>query len=156
MNGVLETLEQQAAADMIAEGAPIFPRDPACPEALDQAHERLGHTAPRVTPADMEANVADVRFFNAAEAIHGADMILGSPSQVLPESLRLLTVCVIVLRNGFVLVGHSAPASPANFNTEIGQRFARENAMKQLWPLMGYALREKLSETSLPKSVDER
>ena len=28
---------------------------------------------------------------------------------------------------------------------EIGQRIARQNAVQKIWPLMGYALKEKLS-----------
>jgi hypothetical protein len=51
------------------------------------------------------------------------------------------------MKNGFTLVGKSAPASPENFDREKGQRFAYEDAIKQLWPLEGYALRERLSES---------
>jgi hypothetical protein len=112
--------------------------------------QRLGHTAPRVTSEALQANIASEHYLNAAEAIHGEDMILGRPSQQLPESLRLLTLCVLTTRNGFVLVGTSAPASPENFNAELGRKLARQKAIDQLWPLMGYALREKLSR------VDER
>lgn len=106
-------------------------------ETLDQAHERLGHTAPRVTPADLEANIACEYTFTADKATQGCPQ---------HESLSLLTLCVLVLRNGFTIVGKSAPASPANFSAELGAKLAREDAVKQLWPLMGYALREKLSQ----------
>jgi hypothetical protein len=49
------------------------------------------------------------------------------------------------MKNGFIVIGHSAPASPENFNAELGRKFAYENAIRQLWPLMGFALRERLS-----------
>ncbi|MDH7785065.1 hypothetical protein QBD01_001065 [Ochrobactrum sp. 19YEA23] len=62
-----------------------------------------------------------------------------------PESLPSMTICVMQMKNGFVLVGKSAPADPENFDAELGRKFAREDCVRQLWPLEGYALREKLS-----------
>ena len=56
-----------------------------------------------------------------------------------------LTVCLIILRNGFCVIGKSAPADPNNFNVELGRKFAREDAIRQIWPLMGYAKREELA-----------
>jgi len=61
-----------------------------------------------------------------------------------PASLAVLTVCLIVTRNGFTIIGKSAPASADNFDAELGRKLAYEDAVRQLWPLMGYALREKL------------
>lgn len=55
-----------------------------------------------------------------------------------------MTIAVVIMRNGYVVLGKSAPADPENFNLELGQKFAREDAVRQIWPLMGYALREKL------------
>jgi len=61
------------------------------------------------------------------------------------QSLELLTFCVLVLKNGFTVTGESTCASPENFNVEIGRKIARENAINKVWPLMGYALKEKLA-----------
>ena len=58
---------------------------------------------------------------------------------------NVLTLCIIKMRNGFYVVGESAPASPANFNADLGRKFARENAVRKLWGFEGYALREKLA-----------
>lgn len=63
---------------------------------------------------------------------------------VRPE-LGLLTFCVLVLRNGFTVTGDSACASPENFDAEIGRKIARQNAVAKIWPLLGYALRSKLT-----------
>jgi len=49
-----------------------------------------------------------------------------------------LTVAIVELHNGMKLVGHSACLNPADFNADIGESIARENAVQQLWPLMGY------------------
>jgi hypothetical protein len=56
----------------------------------------------------------------------------------------LLTFCVLVLRNGFTVTGESACVSPENFDAELGRKIARQNAIAKVWPLMGYALRERL------------
>lgn len=57
-----------------------------------------------------------------------------------------MTVCALVLRNGYIVTGESAAASPENFDREIGRRIARENARNKIWALEGYLLREKLSK----------
>ena len=56
------------------------------------------------------------------------------------------TVCCLTLQNGFNVVGTSAPASPDNFNAEIGQSIARGKAVEQIWQLEGYLLKYKLKE----------
>lgn len=97
------------------------------------------NVAPRITPADIEANIVDEVYFTAAE---GARKVRG----LYPLTpLELLTFCVLVLKNGFTVTGESACASPENFNAEIGRKIARENAVAKVWPLMGYALKEKLN-----------
>jgi hypothetical protein len=59
--------------------------------------------------------------------------------------LELLTFCIFVLRNGFIVTGESACASPENFDAEIGRKIARSNAVNKIWPLMGYALKQNLA-----------
>lgn len=93
-------------------------------------------TAPRVSLKDIEGEIVAQYSFTAAQAV--------GPNVPKHESLALLTICLLVMRNGFVIVGKSAPASPENFNAELGARFAYEDAIRQLWPLMGYALRDRL------------
>lgn len=56
------------------------------------------------------------------------------------------TVCCLTLQNGFNVIGHSAPASPENFNLEIGKKIARGKAREQIWSLEGYLLKQHLSE----------
>jgi hypothetical protein len=61
------------------------------------------------------------------------------------QALGLLTFCVLVLKNGFTVTGESACASPENFDAELGRKIARQSAIAKVWPLMGYALKEKLA-----------
>lgn len=97
-------------------------------------------THPRVSLGDMEGKIERELYFNAADM---EERCLGTAQSGNP--LSLLTICILVMRNGFTVIGKSAPASPENFDHEKGRRFAYEDAIKQLWPLEGYALREKLA-----------
>lgn len=67
-----------------------------------------------------------------------------------------LTVCVLTLQNGFTVTGESACADPAMFNAEIGQKIARENAERKIWPLMGYALKEEMMKEVASTDFRER
>jgi hypothetical protein len=96
-----------------------------------------GRTAPRISLQDIEDNVRQCAFLNGAE-FHSA---AGLPA---PDNAHVLTLCVLTLRNGFTLVAESAPASPENFDEDLGRRLAREQAVRKAWPLMGYELRERL------------
>jgi hypothetical protein len=51
---------------------------------------------------------------------------------------------LLLLENGYVLHGMSAPADAANFDAELGKRFSLEDALRKMWPLEGYLLRDKL------------
>ena len=108
---------------------------------LEQMLQAKGLTAPRITPVNIEANIASEHFFTANEGVYGA----GNEEAVPPESLKLLTFCVLVLQNGFTVTGESACASPENFDPEIGRKIARQNAVAKVWPLMGYELKCRLA-----------
>jgi Phage protein (N4 Gp49/phage Sf6 gene 66) family len=99
----------------------------------------------RVKLADIEAAI-DYEFTSSAGAItRDSRFPLAKPvedhqkSIALLERLRLTTLHVIVMRNGFTVIGKSTPLDPANFNAELGKRYAREDAIRQLWPLMAFS-----------------
>lgn len=117
-------------------------------QTIEQEIQAKGLTAPRVTPADIEANIASEHYFTADEGVYGHE-VLNCESVSTPEPngpLGLLTFCVLALRNGFTVTGESACASPENFDAEIGRKIARANAVQKIWPLMGYELRSKLAD----------
>ncbi len=118
--------------------------------AIEQEIQSKGLTAPRVTPADLDAAIATVHYFTAAEGVAG-EASLRSGTVVVgditpPATLKLLTFCVLTLMNGFTVTGESACASPENFNAELGRKIAKQNAVAKMWPLLGYALKERLSQ----------
>jgi len=112
-----------------------------------------GKTAPRVTQADIEANIASEHYFTAMNGVEGVDpkaTVYGTSDEDIPDELGRLTFCVLVLKNGFTVTGESVGASHGNFDPQIGikvsraNEIARENAIQKLWPLMGYALKQDL------------
>ena len=112
---------------------------------IEQEIQAKGLTTPRITPADIEANIASEHYFTAADGQMGA-VAAGNDVPAFNPALSLLTFCVLVLRNGFTVTGESACASPENFDAEIGRKIARQNAVAKVWPLLGYELRTRLAE----------
>lgn len=84
-----------------------------------------GLNAPRLNPQKIDATIVSEQY------------------HVFPGTT--LTVCALQLRNGYIVTGESAAASPENFDKEIGRKIARENARNKIWALEGYLLREKLA-----------
>lgn len=100
-------------------------------ETIEQAIQEKGLNAPRITPAHIDSKIRT-----------------SSCHRLTP----VLTVCVLTLENGFTVTGESACASPENYNEEIGNRIASENARNKIWALEGYLLKQKLWEAG-PKNV---
>lgn len=121
---------------------------------IEQEIQAKGLTAPRVTPADIEANIASEHYFLAEDGLVGATLRANINTLNVDSSaaLRLLTFCVLTLKNGFTVTGESACASPENFDAELGRKIARQNAVQKMWPLMGYALKERLA---YPQNVQQ-
>jgi hypothetical protein len=95
-------------------------------EEIEALIQMKGLTAPRITPEHLEAQIV-------AEQYH---VFYGTT----------LTVCALVLKNGFVVTGESACASPENYDAELGRKIARDKAIDKIWPLEGYLLRSQLSK----------
>lgn len=119
---------------------------------IEQEIQEKGLTAPRVTPEQIEAAIASEHYFTALQGARcevldyaTGDHELPEPSPLMPE-LGLLTFCVLVLQNGYMVTGESACASPENFDAELGRKIARENAVNKIWPLLGYELKSKLAK----------
>ena len=87
--------------------------------------QRKGLNAPRLNPDMIDAAIASEQY------------------HVFPGTT--MTVCALTLRNGYIVTGESAAASPENFDKEIGRKIARDNARNKIWALEGYLLRSKLA-----------
>ena len=106
-------------------------------QQIEQEIQDKGLTAPRLTPADIDNTIVGETYTN------------------LPDGRTV--VCQLTLRNGFTVDGTSACVSKENFNQEIGNKIARENAREKIWLLEGYLLKEKLYQAAQqPKTHIER
>lgn len=102
-------------------------------ETIEQEIQAKGLTAPRVTPADLQANIVHTEIVK----------------HISPRG-QVLRWAVLTTRNGFAVTGRpSASVSSANDKAEIGERVAIENAKQELWPLMGFRLRDELARPVL-------
>ena len=94
---------------------------------IEKEIQEKGLNAPRLTPALIDSKVADKTFH-----------VFGD---------TCLTVCCLTLKNGFTVTGESACASPENFNREIGEKIAFEQARNKIWMLEGYLLKQRLYDS---------
>lgn len=114
-------------------------------DAVEQEIRSKGLNAPRITPQDVEAVIASETYFTAAEGFLGHAWATEARAIKPPEHLERMTICVLTLRNGYTIVGTSSCAAPENFNAALGRKIARQNAIQQIWPLLGYVLRNVLA-----------
>ena len=68
--------------------------------------------------------------------------IVGEMYLVLPDGRT--TVCMLTMKNGYTIKGMSACVDASNFDMNIGRKIAFEDAIRQIWPLEGYLLAERL------------
>lgn len=79
-----------------------------------------------VTLDDIKAKIVDASYY-----LHGT-----------------LIVAIVTLQNGYTVTGKSACADPANFDLDLGKKLAFDDAVRAVWPLEGYLLRERLYRES--------
>jgi len=114
----------------------------------------------KVSPEDVEAAIVSERYFSAAEGVVGAYAVRDgvhpvgvTPSQEEHSQLDLVTFCVLLLANGCKVVGiNYGPVDPAGFNAELGRADARARAVEQIWPLLGFRLRDELAKPVLTEA----
>jgi hypothetical protein len=95
-------------------------------EITDRESAAVQQTQNRVTLESMVAKIDSIDYMHPDHAPH-------------------MTIAVVYLENGYILVGKSVPADPDNFDAELGRKFAYEDAIRQMWPLEAYLMRERMS-----------
>ena len=98
----------------------------------------------KVTKELIDSKIRQVYYINAGAAVSNSDQ--PQNAEDLAE-LNLVTICIIILQSGFKVEGVSACVDPANYDQELGQKYAYENAYEKLWQLEGYYLKEQMRET---------
>jgi hypothetical protein len=160
--------DMQTHNDPFAPPAPVLeplPHEPHKPfgpdDAIDQRAAQLDQREALITA--RENRMADILKKNALEAhplddafidsqivdqysVTGTDAFDGHPN-ITPQAARALacmTLCVYVLRNGFVVTGEGFSDSPEAYDHNKGMTSAREDAKRKIWMLERYAQRNKL------------
>ena len=100
--------------------------------------------APRVSLDDITSQIVQEHYFTLAEALVGIAVLDGAKEINLSRTLGTTAMYGLTMANGGVSVGKSAPAHPDNFDRELGQKLARDDAIRPLWAHMGWALRDRL------------
>ncbi len=99
-------------------------------QSIEQEIQDKGLTAPRITPDDLKANIVDTEIVKHVS-----------------KSGQVLRWAILTTASGFAVVGKpSCAASAENDDADIGQKIAVENSTEELWPLMGYELKQRLFE----------
>lgn len=75
----------------------------------------------RVTPEYMLSRISEIQYRRIGET---------------------LTLCNLVLDNGYSVRGESACVDPSNYREDMGQKLAHDDAFRKLWPLFGFLLAE--------------
>jgi len=123
-------------------------------------------TAPKVYDDDVQNAIAEEHYFTAEDGVIGSNFsahvkqIEGngrSPSLFKVEGMDELahvTFCVLILKNGFRVIGVNAgPVSAETVDAEYGRKLARHNAEEQIWPLLGFLLSDRLATPDQPTPV---
>ncbi len=77
-----------------------------------------------VTTENVDASIVDVAYHH----FHGTTV----------------TVCCITLQNGFTVVGKSACVNPDNFDEDLGQQLALDDATQQIYSLLAFRMCDTL------------
>lgn len=97
-------------------------------KSTEEMIQAAGLTAPRLSPSIVAANIADTEIVKHVS-----------------KGGQVLRWAILTTQSGFAVVGKpSVAVSPENDNAEVGEKVAIENSFGEMWPLMGYALKQQL------------
>jgi len=110
-----------------------------------QATEELGAAGAkefRITLDYIKSQIRSIYWMSGYDFVHSAGTAEHNVKYVDHKDLETSTICMIHMKNGFRVFGHSAPLSVENFDPAKGRTFAYEDAFRQLWPLFAFAVKE--------------
>jgi hypothetical protein len=103
---------------------------------IEQEIQAKGLTAPRVTLEDIEGAIVYENYYIVSQAPQSRHDY--------PDALDRLSFYILVMRNGYTVVGHSACVSHDNFDADLGRKISRQHAIDQCWALFGFSLADQL------------
>lgn len=72
------------------------------------------------------------------------DKVKSATYTVLPNGRT--TVCQLTLENGFSVEGQSGCVDPKEYNQFLGEKYAYEDALNNVWKFEGYLLAQRMFE----------
>lgn len=79
------------------------------------------------------------------------DKIQGATYTLLPNGRT--TICQLTMANGFTIEGTSACVSAARYNQALGEKYAYEDALNNVWKFEGYLLAENIANSTVPAAI---
>jgi len=70
------------------------------------------------------------------------DKIQSTTYTLLPNGKT--TICQLIMENGFSIEGKSGCVDPKEYNQSLGEKYAYEDALNNVWPFEGYLLAENM------------
>ena len=95
---------------------------------LEYKIQNKGLNAPRLTPSHIDSVISEIKYHRVENTT--------------------VTLCTLILINGYSVTGESASVSLDNFDEQIGKEIAYTNARDKIWQLEGYLLKQRLYEES--------
>lgn len=106
-----------------------------------------------VSPEEVNDAIGSVFYFNAYDGVqgkwHGEAPV---PTQEV-DRLTCLTFCVIYLKNGFCVYGTSSCVDSADYNQQLGQDYAYEEAIGKVFGLLGFRQRDVKYRSETPVEI---
>lgn len=141
MKSYVETINKMAQESRVTDDIKMTHTGINTPESDEERAARTGLESVRMTDnqsKEVQKTPNRVSLDSILAKVQHTDFIN-------PERHPHMTIAMLTLTNGFIILGKSTPADPENFNAELGKKFATEDAIRQIWVLEAYLLREKMT-----------
>lgn len=96
----------------------------------------------KVTKEQIQEKIVAVHYVRLGTAVMGQNLI----TEELVDRLNCTTQCILVLKNGYTIIGKSSCVDPAEYDKGMGEQYAYENAFNKIWELEGYVLANLILE----------
>lgn len=96
---------------------------------------RDAESEPPSTIGRMESKIVRTIYLTGKDAALASPQGTGNISNSELDHLETVTICIVVMQNGFTVIGKAVPGSIRHFDATMGRKYAYENAIRQLLKL---------------------
>lgn len=82
----------------------------------------------KITPEMVENSIKDIEFI---------------------ERANKLTICIITLKNNFMVIGEAGAVRPELHDPILGQKYSKQRAMDKVWFYLGVCLQQEINPINL-------